>query len=925
MVCRRQFDRSKQTSVRGAARRFTPRLSGIALAALLAFAGPLTHAEERIADVRQGTNLSLAITPDGSTLVVGLLGRLWQLPASGGGATPLTPATERARHPRVSPDGTKVVYQRHLEGRWTLWLLDLADHSRVALTDGPYNDREPDFMPDGTAIVFASDRGGQYGLWRLDMAAGHVISRLTAEPGDASFPAVSERGEIAYLLAHNGRWQLKALTPTGSTAQLHDSAYPLSVPSWRPGGGVIIFNEHQAGRATFSHMLILADPPLLRQLSQGEDVFASRAAWLSAAEYLYTADGQIWRRGLAQIARRPVHLNAAVAVPAYEPPLIRTVLDAVGPHAARGHAGQAISADGQRRVFAALGDLWLQDAGAPLRQLTDDIHLYAHPALSADDLRVAFASDRDGSLNLWLMDLDSQVTQQLTTGTGKHFDPAISPGGGQIAFLHTQGLGPWAPATLQIMALTDTTGTRRTLADDLIDAEAVRWSADGGRIGVVARTAAAGSRDLLWFDAVTGSLLSSEPPPEPPDWPNGSMAIEWHQPGAAAYVVQAGRVFDGVRGDYLRHMDIHVQGQRITAIVGRDMLPLPDRVIDATDLTVLPGLIDLHAHQSVLTGERLGRIWLAWGITTVRELTTRLPEALERSESWASGRRPGPRLIVNPAAAISTVSTNGIGFNVENDYPIVVQQYAGIADGLGHSLSAQAHMLRITPGHQPVLPATLQHWRGRPDDLHAIEISPLSFTYQDVLSTTIASGTVLTPNLGALGGLNALGSSWRSAVSDPAFAALYPASERDLWLSTDAAVNGSLHGLQNKVAEVVRGGGRISAGTGAPAVPYGLGLHAELALLVRAGIPNDQVLRIATAQAALALGLEDQIGTLEPGRLADFIVIDGNPLERIEDIGRITAVVKGGQWMERTALWQAPAIAAQAPGRPHDDTLRAWR
>ncbi len=911
MVSRHPPDRSQPMSVRGTARTLARHLPAIAMIALLACASLPAHGEERIADVRQGTNMSVAITPDGSTLVVGLLGRLWQLPVSGGGAAPLTPATERARHPRVSPDGTKVVYQRHLEGRWTLWLLDLADHSRVALTDGPYNDREPDFMPDGNAIVFASDRAGQYGLWRLDLAAGNVVSRLTSEPGDASFPAVSERGEIAYVLAHNGRWQLRALTPTGSTVQLHDSAYPLSAPSWRPDGGVIVFNEHQDGRATFSHMLILADPPLLRRLNQGEDVFASRAAWLSAAEYLYTADGQIWRRGLAQIARRPVHLNAAVLVPAYEPPLIRTVMDADGPHAARGHAGLATSIDGQRTVFAALGDLWLQDAGAPLLQLTDDTHFYAHPALSADDSQIAFTSDRDGELNLWLMNLDSQATQQLTFGSGKHFEPAISPGGGQIAFLHTQGLGTWAPATLQIMALTDAAGTRRTLAGDLIDAEAVRWSANGERIGVVARMAAAGSRDLLWFDAVTGALLSSEPPPEPTALPDSVMAVEWHQPDSTeTYVVQAGRVFDGLRGNYLRHMDIHVQGQRITAIVGRNRLPLPDKVIDAADLTVIPGLIDLHAHQSVLTGGRLGRIWLAWGITTVRERTTRVPEALERSESWASGRRPGPRLIVSPVAAASTVSTNGIAFDIADSYPIVVQHYAGIADGLGHSLTALAHKLRITPWQQPLLPASLQHWRGTPGHLETIEISPLSFTYQDVLSTTITSGVMLTPTLGALGGLDALGSSWREAVSDPAFAAFYPASERALWVPTNGAVNGSLHGLQDKVAQIVRGGGRVSAGTDAPAVPYGPGLHAELALLARAGIPNDHVLRIATAQAALALGLEGQIGTLEAGRLADFVVIDGDPLERIEDIRRITAVVKGGRWMDRTTLWQAPVTPA---------------
>jgi imidazolonepropionase-like amidohydrolase len=89
-------------------------------------------------------------------------------------------------------------------------------------------------------------------------------------------------------------------------------------------------------------------------------------------------------------------------------------------------------------------------------------------------------------------------------------------------------------------------------------------------------------------------------------------------------------------------------------------------------------------------------------------------------------------------------------------------------------------------------------------------------------------------------------------------------------------------------------------------VPYGLGVHLELALLAGAGIANDQVLRLATAEGALALGLEQQVGTLEEGKLADFIVIDGDPLARLADSLRITAVVKGGVWLDRQRLLQRP-------------------
>ena len=105
-------------------------------------------------------------------------------------------------------------------------------------------------------------------------------------------------------------------------------------------------------------------------------------------------------------------------------------------------------------------------------------------------------------------------------------------------------------------------------------------------------------------------------------------------------MLQVGRLFDGVRADYRRHVDIHVREGRIAAISARGVLPTQGKVISLPDATVIPGLIDIHAHQSALAGERLGRAWLAYGVTTVREVAANVPEALQRAEVWGSGRMP---------------------------------------------------------------------------------------------------------------------------------------------------------------------------------------------------------------------------------------------------------------------------------------------
>jgi imidazolonepropionase-like amidohydrolase len=89
-------------------------------------------------------------------------------------------------------------------------------------------------------------------------------------------------------------------------------------------------------------------------------------------------------------------------------------------------------------------------------------------------------------------------------------------------------------------------------------------------------------------------------------------------------------------------------------------------------------------------------------------------------------------------------------------------------------------------------------------------------------------------------------------------------------------------------------------------VPYGLGLHAELSVLSAAGLPSDQALRLVTAEAALALGLERELGTVEAGKLADLVVIDGNPLMNLRDSLRIVAVVKDGVWIQRSELLNPP-------------------
>ena len=104
-------------------------------------------------------------------------------------------------------------------------------------------------------------------------------------------------------------------------------------------------------------------------------------------------------------------------------------------------------------------------------------------------------------------------------------------------------------------------------------------------------------------------------------------------------------------------------------------------------------------------------------------------------------------------------------------------------------------------------------------------------------------------------------------------------------------------------AEVRRAGGRLLVGSDAPnpfVVP-GASLHRELELLVSAGMSAMDVLVSATRGNAEALGLGTDLGTLEPGKLADVVLLDGNPLDDIANSQRIQLVLQGGQVVARNA------------------------
>jgi imidazolonepropionase-like amidohydrolase len=103
-------------------------------------------------------------------------------------------------------------------------------------------------------------------------------------------------------------------------------------------------------------------------------------------------------------------------------------------------------------------------------------------------------------------------------------------------------------------------------------------------------------------------------------------------------------------------------------------------------------------------------------------------------------------------------------------------------------------------------------------------------------------------------------------------------------------------------AAIVKAGGVVVSGTDSPLVPYGLSLHVELQTLVDAGLTPYQALLTATLNAARTLGVDDELGTIEPGKRADLVFLGGDPLTDIRNTRDVRRVMKGGMLFEMREL-----------------------
>lgn len=405
--------------------------------------------------------------------------------------------------------------------------------------------------------------------------------------------------------------------------------------------------------------------------------------------------------------------------------------------------------------------------------------------------------------------------------------------------------------------------------------------------------------------------------------------VTWAQQSPRRTIVRAGDLLDVKSGKEMAGQAIVIEGDRI-ASVGPDseVKPSPtDTVIDLPRATVLPGLIDAHTHltmnpqfgyetlgisvpRQALIGAHNARVTLEAGFTTVRNVAAEGYADVALRDAINAGDVPGPRMLVSgPALGITG------GHCDENLLP---SEYHATAEGVADGVEQVQHKVRevikygadlikicatggvLSKGDDPnASQYTLEEMKAIVADAHRLgrKVAAHAHGAQGVIwaseagvdsvehghlmndaaiATLKKNGTYLVPTLYLI--------DWQRENAAKANLPEFARQKMQLVSQT---------GKMN-FKKAFEAGVKIGMGTDAAVYPHGLNAH-ELAVYVSLGMSPLQAIQTATINDADLLGWSDKIGTIEPGKWADIIAVDGDPLRDIGTLQHVKFVMKGGE------------------------------
>jgi imidazolonepropionase-like amidohydrolase/Tol biopolymer transport system component len=809
-----------------------------------------------------------------------------------------------AIRPTPAPDGQRLAYVRRVRGRSVLHVMDLASRRERALFDGLDRDLQEawaihgvyprfDWTPDGASLVVWA--GGK--IVRVDAASGAVREipfrvrgtrqvstalRFPQAVAPGSFRArmlrwvrVAPDGKRAVYqaLGHLYLRDLPAGTPRRLTRQREEFEY---MPSFSRDGKWIVY-------VAFDDQKLGAVKVAPAAGGEGRALTAEPGHYFDPA---FTPDGKFvvyrkergsWLRGRLWGAEPGVY-----AVPA------------------AGGAPRLVTRDGYAPQFGAGSDRVF------LVRFADE------------DRRQLVAIELDGS--------DERVVANSEAAT----EIAVSPDERWLAFVERWNahVAPF-PATgkpLEIgpkMANLPVARVSRDAGENLQfsgDAKALHWS-----LGPELFTRPLA--DAFAFLRPEAGGPAPEKLPEPAGAGSG-LDLSFDVPAAkpkSVYALLGARIVTLRGEEVIEDGALLVDGNRIAAVGRRGEVAVPPGavVLDLAGKTIVPGLVDVHWHGEMGSNQIVPeQSWvlyasLAYGVTTLHDPSNDTREVFAAAELERAGAIVAPRIF----------STGTILYGAKADVKAIVDslddarthlrrlQAAGAFSVKSYNqprrnqrqqIVAAARELRmmVVPEGGSLLPANLTHVvDGHTGVEHCL---PQGAIYDDVVQLWRGTRVGYTPTLGvAYGGLTGE-TYWYAKTNvweDTRLATFVPrplvdAASRRRPIAPEEEW-GHLHAA--RVAKRLADAG-VSVQLGAHGQREGLAAHWELWSFVQGGMTPHAALRAGTLDGARYLGLDGDLGSLEPGKLADLAILDANPLENIRFSTSVAMVMANGRLFDARTM-----------------------
>jgi Tol biopolymer transport system component len=451
---------------------------GLALASLSALAGPalaqnglpLKPARTLDYEVSSGTFMSLAVSPDGKTILFDMLGELYAMPASGGRAVPIAQGIAFEVQPTFSPDGKWIAYVSDRSGGDNVWIAraDGSGARRISQDDLGAVRTSPEWSADGKSVYVSRlrIRWDRYELWKHPVAGGPGELVVAAKPTEDA-PRSAWQSTLGAAASRDGKW-LYFARRTGDLSFDEPVAWTIMRRDLATGAEeTVIANSggREAGGETFFRPALSPDGTLVayatrrlgktrlrvRDLATGVDRdlgptapdLMNGAAWLDLIpRYTFTPDGKAILIAVdGRIERRVVDGSAATRIPftaklslAVGPSTRIAFREETGAVRAKLPQGTTPAPDGKQVAYAALGSIYVQPLDGASRRLPIAGDPPSLPSWSPDGTRIAYVtwSEAAGGA-VWTVAADGSGQPVMVSSLPAYYThPAFAPDGKTI-------------------------------------------------------------------------------------------------------------------------------------------------------------------------------------------------------------------------------------------------------------------------------------------------------------------------------------------------------------------------------------------------------------------------------------------------------------------------------------------------------------